>query len=89
MLSKKGLLELWNRYDFKPNKRLGQNFLIDKNVKDKLIKFINPNRNDVILEIGAGFGELTLDLSKGCKRVIPQHVTVNTIKIKITVIWNK
>ena len=70
MLIKKQLLELWKKYDFKPNKRLGQNFLIDKNVKDKIIRYINPKENDIILEIGAGFAELTKDLSNRVKRVI-------------------
>ncbi len=69
MLTKRQLLELWKRYDFKPNKRLGQNFLIDKNVKDKIIKYINPEATDIILEIGAGFAELTVDLAMKAKKV--------------------
>lgn len=70
MLTKKELVELWKRYDFRPNKRLGQNFLIDKNVKDKIIKCINPKETDIILEIGAGFAELTVDLAMKAKKVL-------------------
>jgi len=43
----------------KPKKRLGQNFLIDKNIQRKLIASYNLKAFDRILEIGAGYGELT------------------------------
>jgi len=48
-------------------KSWGQNFLIDDNTINKIIKIIKPNKNDVILEIGPGHGALTsqlLSLSK-------------------------
>ena len=41
------------------NKRLGQNFLIDKNIINKIISIGNINENKTILEIGAGYGNLT------------------------------
>ena len=69
MLTKKQLRKLWEEYSFRPNKRYGQNFLIDTNVKDKIINFINPICGDSILEIGAGFGELTIDLARGASNV--------------------
>ncbi len=40
-------------------KSLGQNFLIDKNIIDKIIKIENINKNKTIVEIGAGYGNLT------------------------------
>lgn len=42
-----------------PKKRLGQNFLQDKNVLDKLVHYIQPVKTDWFLEVGAGTGELT------------------------------
>jgi len=48
-------------------KSWGQNFLTDDNTINKIIKIINPNKEDIILEIGPGHGALTsklLDLSK-------------------------
>ena len=48
-------------------KSWGQNFLIDKNTINKIIKIIEPNNKDSILEIGPGHGALTrklLHLSK-------------------------
>jgi len=35
MLTKNELKALWREHDFRPLKRLGQNFLVDKNIKDK------------------------------------------------------
>ena len=40
-------------------KKLGQHFLVDKNIIHKLIKNISPNKEDVIVEIGPGDGALT------------------------------
>ena len=42
-----------------PKKSLGQNFLIDKNIINKIIKLVNIDKNNTILEIGAGNGNLT------------------------------
>lgn len=43
----------------KPKKSLGQNFLIDKNIQKKIIESCGLKTSDVVLEIGAGKGELT------------------------------
>ena len=43
----------------KPKKSLGQNFLIDKNIINKIIKIGNINKNKTVIEIGPGCGNLT------------------------------
>ena len=43
----------------KPKKSLGQNFLIDKNIINKIISIGNISKNKTVLEIGAGYGNLT------------------------------
>lgn len=48
----------------RPSKRLGQNFLVDKNVIKKVIRAANLQPNDVVLEIGPGLGALTKELAK-------------------------
>ena len=48
----------------KPKKSLGQNFLVDKNILDKIIKIGDINIDDHILEIGPGTGNLTKLLVK-------------------------
>lgn len=43
----------------KPKKRFGQNFLQDENILNKIVKEINPQPNELIIEIGPGYGALT------------------------------
>ena len=53
------------------NKRLGQNFLIDKNIINKIVDIGNINDKKVIFEIGAGYGSLTKKIfSKNPKKII-------------------
>ncbi len=53
----------------KPKKRLGQNFLTDKNIQRKLISSFNLKACDRILEIGAGYGDLTRQIAEKCAYV--------------------
>ena len=55
-------------------KRWGQNFITDKNIIDKIISVFNPNKDDVILEIGPGRGALTFPLSKISKNLIAVEI---------------
>ncbi|MDO5848601.1 MAG: 16S rRNA (adenine(1518)-N(6)/adenine(1519)-N(6))-dimethyltransferase RsmA [Methanobrevibacter sp.] len=59
-----------NKNNIKLNKNLGQNYLIDKNKRDQIIKFGNLTKDDVVLEIGPGIGTLTTELSAKAKKVI-------------------
>lgn len=43
----------------KPKKSLGQNFLVDKNIQRKLVSAYALKKSDHVLEIGAGYGQLT------------------------------
>jgi 16S rRNA (adenine1518-N6/adenine1519-N6)-dimethyltransferase len=47
----------------RPRKKLGQNFLCDKSILEKIVAFIAPQMGDVMVEIGAGTGALTSRLS--------------------------
>ena len=40
-------------------KKLGQNFIQDKNIIQKIINVINPTKDDKIIEIGPGKGAIT------------------------------
>ena len=55
----------------KPKKSLGQNFLIDKNIINLIVNLGNIKKNDIILEVGPGTGNLTKEiLSKNPKKLI-------------------
>ncbi len=52
-----------------PNKRLGQNFLIDPNIVRKIVALAELNSSDHVLEIGPGRGILTKALCRAAGRV--------------------
>lgn len=63
----KKLLRLYNFY---PKKRLGQNFTVNSETLHHLVSHACLTKNDVVLEIGAGFGFLTQLLASKSKKVI-------------------
>jgi 16S rRNA (adenine1518-N6/adenine1519-N6)-dimethyltransferase len=52
-----------------PKKSLGQNFLQDQNIINKIVASANLNKNHTVLEIGPGMGALTLLLAYHSKKV--------------------
>ena len=55
-------------------KKWGQNFLVDKNLLDKIVSTVNPQANDHILEIGPGEGVLS-------ERIFPQVKEMLAVEI--------
>jgi len=53
---------LAERYDVRPTKRRGQNFVIDANTVRRIVRTAELDSSDVVLEIGPGLGSLTLGL---------------------------
>lgn len=70
MLKLSEVKSILRKYNIRPSKRFGQNFLIDQNIKNKIICSIQLEREDVVLEIGPGLGALTEDLCRKVKKVI-------------------
>lgn len=70
MLKLNEVKSILREYDIRPSKRLGQNFLIDQNIKNKIMHSIALEKEDIVLEIGPGLGALTEDLVKKSKEVI-------------------
>jgi len=64
------LKKLLKKYNLRPSRRLGQNFLIDEKVLRKIIEAANLSENDIVLEVGPGIGNLTVELAKRVKKVI-------------------
>jgi len=63
-----------------PLKRFGQNYLVDKNVVKKIIDEFNPEKEDVVLEIGPGTGALTSELINNVKRLIAVEIDKRSVK---------
>jgi len=53
------LRDILEKLDIHLTKSLGQNFLIDRNVRNKILEFAELEKTDTIIEIGAGLGQLT------------------------------
>ena len=53
---------LAERYDIRPTKRWGQNFVVDANTVRRIVRRAHVGENDVVLEVGPGLGSLTLGL---------------------------
>jgi 16S rRNA (adenine1518-N6/adenine1519-N6)-dimethyltransferase len=56
--------------DLRPSKVLGQNFLIDQNIRDLIIRQADIRADETVLEIGPGIGALTQELLKRARRLI-------------------
>ena len=70
MLTKEEIIEIFQSPDLAILKSMGQNFLIDETVLEKILDCSELSENDVVIEIGPGLGTLTEELSKKCKKVI-------------------
>jgi len=62
-------------------KHFGQNFLIDKNVLNKIIDISNVTKDDVVIEIGPGMGCLTEFLAINAKKVICYEIDHDMIQM--------
>jgi 16S rRNA (adenine1518-N6/adenine1519-N6)-dimethyltransferase len=61
-MNKDEILKIIKTYGLAPNKKLGQNFLIDENIIQKIIDVSQPDKKRV-LEIGPGLGSITYPLA--------------------------
>ncbi len=75
------VLKVVRYYGIHPKKRLGQNFLIDSDVLDRLVKYAKLTSKDIVLEIGAGLGFLTKVLAEQCGHVIAVEIDSRLVKI--------
>ncbi len=53
-----------------PKKSLGQNFLVNPRILDKIVAAAEINKEDIVLEVGPGTGNLTARIAEKAKKVI-------------------
>lgn len=73
--------ELKNKHGFKLSKSLGQNFLTDKNIIDKIIEKSMIGERDLVIEIGPGIGVLTAAAAEEAGKVVAIEIDRNLIPI--------
>ncbi|WP_188390090.1 16S rRNA (adenine(1518)-N(6)/adenine(1519)-N(6))-dimethyltransferase RsmA [Priestia taiwanensis] len=74
----KNILE---KYGFSFKKSLGQNFLIDTNILDRICDFAELDENMGAIEIGPGIGALTEQLAKRAKKVVAFEIDQRLLPI--------
>ena len=74
LTSPKEVKNILQKYDLRLKKRLGQNFLTDKNILNKIIKAANLSSRDIVIEIGSGLGTLTQGLAKKAGKVVALEI---------------
>lgn len=62
--------DIMRRYGFEFTKSLGQNFLINENMPKKIVSNSNTTPENGVIEIGTGFGVLTVELCSTAKKVV-------------------
>jgi 16S rRNA (adenine1518-N6/adenine1519-N6)-dimethyltransferase len=68
------LQSLFEQRGIEPKKRLGQNFLIDLNLLDLLLRTAELTRDDLVVEVGSGTGSLTARLAEQAGAVLAVEI---------------
>ena len=74
-------LAVIKKYDFVFQKKYGQNFLIDDNIVEKIVREAGVTKDDFVLEIGPGIGTMTQILAANAREVAAVEIDDNLIPI--------
>ena len=83
MQTKRQIQQLLESAGIRPNKRLGQHFLIDLNLMRLLIGSADIQSEDVVLEVGCGTGSLTEALAERGGKIIAVEYDRNLAEIAL------
>ena len=74
-------IAILQKYQFRFQKRFGQNFLIDTHVLNKIMEAAGITKEDFVLEIGPGIGTLTQYLCENAREVVAVEIDSGLIPI--------
>ncbi len=74
-------MDVVKKHGFKFTKSLGQNFLIDDNIIDKIVDGAGAGPGDKIIEVGPGIGTLTRELASRADKLMAVEIDRNLIPI--------
>ena len=75
------LQSLLDRHRVRPSHRLGQNFLVNSTLRDRVAEAAGIRPADTVLEVGAGPGNLTVALAERAARVIAVEIDRRLIAV--------
>ncbi|MDP2862491.1 MAG: 16S rRNA (adenine(1518)-N(6)/adenine(1519)-N(6))-dimethyltransferase RsmA [Desulfobacterales bacterium] len=78
MTSPRTLLSAWN---LSPKKQFGQNFLTDPKTAEMIVSRSGISKEDIVLEIGAGLGALTVPLALAAEKVYAVEKDINLLPL--------
>ena len=81
MTSLKITKEFLRKHNIRIKKRLGQNFLIDEGILNRIVEVADLSKNDIVIEIGPGMGTLTKKLAEKAKKVLAIELDENLVKL--------
>lgn len=70
-----------NKFNIRANKRYGQNFLIDDNILENIVSSSNIGKEDLVIEIGPGLGNLTEYILQSCKYALLVEIDPKMIEV--------
>lgn len=71
---KRQIIDLLERHGLRPRKHLGQHFLVDPNLVERIVRHSGVGPSDRVVEIGAGTGTLTRALAATGATVVAYEV---------------
>lgn len=83
------LRRLFEGHGLEPKGKLGQNFLIDLNLLDFIVRTAELDRSDAVLEVGTGTGSLTGQLAEHAGVVVTVEIDTNLAPVARQVIGDR
>ena len=74
-------IEVLQKYHFNFQKKFGQNFLIDENVVEKIVREAGVTKDDFVVEVGPGIGTMTQILCENAREVVAVEIDKKLIPI--------
>lgn len=74
-------IAILEKYQFRFQKKFGQNFLVDSHVLERIVAAADITKKDCVLEIGPGIGTMTQYLAESAREVIAVEIDKNLIPV--------
>lgn len=85
-LSRTDITHLLEQHGLSPRRAFGQNFVADPNTVRRIARLANVGPGDVVIEIGAGLGSLTLALADTGADIIAVEIDHGLVRVLGTVV---
>jgi 16S rRNA (adenine1518-N6/adenine1519-N6)-dimethyltransferase len=74
-------MSILSRHGIRPSKGLGQNFLVDRHIQERIAEAADLAREDIVLEVGPGLGLLTKEMAARAGQVVAVELDRRMIEV--------